>query len=399
MTSPHPAGAPALSEPRHFDYIDAVRGYAFLAVLLHHVSKIGGHFPGRWIWVSGYYGVQLFFLASAITLCYSMGSRQRKEKRPILFFFIRRLFRIGPMFWLAMIFYWCLPLDGVRRDWLKPFTPPGAPSSIDFILNALFLHGWMPSSYTSIVPGGWSIAVEMNFYLIFPILFRYIRSLKQAAAAVMAGMLFTFFYFRKFVPFLHSYFLPNMPHETFWHFRELIFPAQFAVFLIGIFSYHLLRENEVKHIIDNKLGASVCLIMSLFFFKSFLQGQSGFIPIELLTVMTLAGIIIALSRQTMPWLINSWIRYLGKISFSCYLIHFAVLSFVFKLFGVHLNDNSMWYQPDNNLSSIQNILLYLGIATATLFLTAGISTLTLHLVENPGIALGRRLINRLNSEA
>jgi len=107
----------------------------------------------------------------------------------------------------------------------------------------------------------------------------------------------------------------------------------------------------------------------------------------------MAGIIVALSGQTMPLLINAWLRYLGKISYSCYLIHFAVLSLVLKYFKI---DISLFAHHVNSLSSLENFFIYLKITVMTLVITTGISTLTLHLVENPGIALGRRLIERLN---
>jgi len=136
---PH-AAKPVPSEPRHFAYIDAVRGLAFLAVLSNHVAKVDGRFPGWWIWNSGYYGVQFFFLASAITLCHSMESRKTKDKKPVISFYIRRLFRIGPMYWLAIILYWCLPFECLRSDWLRPFSGETGPAPLDFGLNAFFLQ-------------------------------------------------------------------------------------------------------------------------------------------------------------------------------------------------------------------------------------------------------------------
>ncbi|UFW43506.1 hypothetical protein BcanWSM471_10700 [Bradyrhizobium sp. WSM471] len=38
------------------------------------------------------------------------------------------------------------------------------------ILTATFLHGFWPDSVNSVVPGDWSIAAEMTFYLVFPLL-------------------------------------------------------------------------------------------------------------------------------------------------------------------------------------------------------------------------------------
>ena len=65
----HPLTKRAGGEPERFAYIDAVRGLAFLAVLCAHIA-MSVNVPGRVILMGGMFGVQLFFLASAITLCY-----------------------------------------------------------------------------------------------------------------------------------------------------------------------------------------------------------------------------------------------------------------------------------------------------------------------------------------
>jgi hypothetical protein len=46
--------------------------------------------------------------------------------------------------------------------WLSKWALAGVHTSY-FVLTALFLHGWNPYTFNSIVPGGWSIAVEMTF--------------------------------------------------------------------------------------------------------------------------------------------------------------------------------------------------------------------------------------------
>ena len=169
---------------RHFAYIDAVRGYAFLAVLAVHTSLCVGDFPGHWIAEGGGgYGVQLFFLASAVTLCYSMTSRSTVDRFPLTSFYLRRVFRIAPLFWAAMIFYRAFP-HVMPSFWLGQWSPHGVQTSY-VVVTALFLHGWDPATFNCVVPGGWSIAVEMSFYLVFPLLFSVFRSAKRAFAGVL----------------------------------------------------------------------------------------------------------------------------------------------------------------------------------------------------------------------
>src|SRR5579862_5415597 len=173
-------------EPNNFAYIDAVRGLAFLAVLIVHAALSVGQFYGRSILAKGGYGVQLFFLASAITLCFSMAARQRIDAHPVIYFYVRRLFRIAPLFWLAILFYSLFP--GVMPAfWLSQWAPDGVRPSY-FALTACFLHGWHPYTFNSIVPGGWSIAVEMTFYAIFPFLYRFLSlSFKNTTVVVLTA--------------------------------------------------------------------------------------------------------------------------------------------------------------------------------------------------------------------
>src|SRR6185437_12457880 len=89
--------------PQHSDYIDALRGYAVLGVIAVHtqgnVESLG--WPLKPLVDAGQFGVQLFFIVSAVTLLRSWHVRNDGAAA----FFVRRLFRIAPMFWLAILLY------------------------------------------------------------------------------------------------------------------------------------------------------------------------------------------------------------------------------------------------------------------------------------------------------
>ena len=110
---------------------------------------------GRTLVDQGARGVQLFFVASALTLVMSWTSRNDGALR----FYVRRLFRIAPMFWLGIAFFVWLDGFGPRYFSLKGID------ETHVILTSIFLHGWHPEYITSLVHGEWSIAVEMVFTL------------------------------------------------------------------------------------------------------------------------------------------------------------------------------------------------------------------------------------------
>ena len=85
-----------------FEYIDLLRGLAILGVIaVHSQEQIPTLFQlTSSIFNYGQLGVQLFFVASALTLCLSMT--ERKEATPVNFY-IRRFFRIAPLYYFGIV--------------------------------------------------------------------------------------------------------------------------------------------------------------------------------------------------------------------------------------------------------------------------------------------------------
>src|SRR5258708_32803586 len=103
---------PETSNPiRHFAYIDALRGYAILMVIAVHTSEAFPDLPSSLskILSQGARGVQLFFVTSALTLSLSWVARQENAAE----FYIRRFFRIAPMFWIAVVVFRCINGTGL----------------------------------------------------------------------------------------------------------------------------------------------------------------------------------------------------------------------------------------------------------------------------------------------
>ncbi len=381
------------SEPGHYAYIDTVRGLAFLGVLAIHAAIVAGPFPGRNLLLQGNFGVQLFFLASAVTLCHSMAARQAVDKCPVGFFYLRRLFRIAPLFWLAMIFYWTWP-GSIPATSFAQSAPAGVQPAY-FVLTTLFLHGWHPYTFNSIVPGGWSIAVEMTFYAFFPLFFYALKSLTKTAVAVALGIGFTKLAFHFIFPQLRQHVYAGTPDVIWNFFVTLWFPTQFNVFLIGFLTYHLLQRTDVQARMQSKLwsggllaGGGAALVGLM------LYGAGNFMPAYFLIIFALAGMVIAISGKAQPWLVNPVLCQLGKISYSCYLVHFAALGLTLRWLGVQVTAAAPAFEAG---SAAGNFWFFLKVITLTLLLTAALATLTLHLIENPGIALGKKIIRRISA--
>jgi len=91
----------------HYNYLDGLRGVAALLVLSVHLLQIINLFNGK-SFSFGAYGVQLFYILSALTLFLSSSQRFTSESKASLKFFIRRFFRIAPLFYIAVVLSWIL---------------------------------------------------------------------------------------------------------------------------------------------------------------------------------------------------------------------------------------------------------------------------------------------------
>ena len=93
--------------PDKKNYIDAVRGWAILMVITTHV---GDRFPElpypiKKLTNFGWHGVQLFFLASAVTLLMSWHRQNTPNLASVRSCFIRRFLRIAPMYYAGALIY------------------------------------------------------------------------------------------------------------------------------------------------------------------------------------------------------------------------------------------------------------------------------------------------------
>jgi exopolysaccharide production protein ExoZ len=353
-------------DTKHLDYIDALRGYAILGVIAVHASIAVPdlEWPLRLIAEQGARGVQLFFVVSALTLMLSW--QQRNDG--VLPFYVRRLFRIAPMFWLAMAFFMA-----VKRS-------PPALSWPNILATATFTHGLHPQTIESIVPGGWSVADEMIFYLLLPLLVVTVRSWTTTifalfAAACLSMVMAALAYF--------GWLFASLDRETVEQFVFLSFPNQFPAFLAGILVFHLLQAFPgpvAGGALRAGLAASVAAIVAIPFAALALRQN-------LLHTIYVLPIAYALPFALSTWclakgggalLVNRVIRYLGKVSYSAYFWHFPVLGLVAHSGLLSSGSAPGW-------------LRFLAIFAAGAALTVAVSTITYRLVEAPMIGVGRQL--------
>lgn len=350
-------------ESSHYDYIDSLRAFAILLVIMVHssqrfgitcIGKLDGALG------CGMYGVQMFFIASAFTLFLSYKNRQAIEKHYMLNFFIRRFFRIAPLYYIGIIYYY---FQNCR----------GSVSVGEFAANVCFVNDVHPLWMNHLVPGGWSIAVEMTFYLLVPLLFCKIKNIGQAVRAFLLAIVCNALL--RFLMLLIPICIE--PHWIWTEFLYYWLPNQLPVFLMGVIMYFIVVEkNSLKDVpsLYWLLIAAVLLVNKMFDLRLLIFSNHWFALIFLLFG-------IALSKKQFVIFVNPITKYIGKVSFSMYLVHFAVMYWL-ERFGC---------MPHLNIHPALNYALWY---VMVVIITVAISTITYNVIEQPFQNLGKILIKK-----
>ena len=378
MTPVIPSARHPGAVPVRYDYLDALRGWAVLAVLATHcaVHALGG-LAGIYTAHTCRYGVQLFFVVSAFTIFLTLDRAREKGPPDWTGFFIRRFFRVLPMFWVGLALYAFVP----GRD---PVYAPIHCTPLDYGLTALLQHGWHPSLVNTLVPGGWSIAVEGAFYLVAPLCYRFVRGWQGAvwlllgslAGAAAANSLLAFACAR------HAVFAGVSP-EAVLGFEYVWLPNQFPVFACGILAYQLARTPAPRPE-DPGTGFALLAVAGMALFTACGIGRHGWLQEHVCFALGFVPLVWGLKLRPARLLVNPVTRFLGRISYSLYLLHFAVLLLTLNSLDVLLPP--AWQS---------GLTAFLILFAATLAGTAGLAWLTYRCVERPCIDLGHRLTRRL----
>jgi peptidoglycan/LPS O-acetylase OafA/YrhL len=347
-------------------YVDAMRGFAIAGVILVHTSLYDQdkyHILFRNLLDSGARGVQLFFLISAFTIFLSLDRRIQSERRVHRNFFTRRIYRIIPMYYLGILYYFWQNDYAVNLS-LGTFWKVFA--------NILFIHGTNPYWITSLVPGGWSLSVEMTFYALVPLLVKRVKSTEQA-------LMFTIF--SVLLADILNYIFYKHPLIVDWpmwkEFLFLYFPSQLPLFGLGIIAYFIIIKRDLT------VNPSTILLLATLFIGQLMFGIVIF-PHVLFGIGFLV-IVIALSKREYPLIVNKLTCYLGKVSYSAYLVHFAVIHWLTQYSFMD------YIHVENGLEAIINYWIRFSVVLA---ITVFQSAIFYRFIEQPFISLGKKLITK-----
>lgn len=313
-----------LMDRSQIDSLKIFKILSCLGVVLVHYGQIT-HLSGniRILTDFGAYGVYMFFIISGF-----LGYLSYFHTRSCKQYYLKRFFRILPLYY-AIIIYNIILYEFVLRG---RFEIPADSSHLGWLRYFLLLSQIIPSSdnFWINLSATWTISHFMLFYLLMPLLFKYVNTCYKA----LLLQLFCFVV------------------NYFWNTNYLLPFTSLYYFMIGITIYLALKEHKEEILIVFSCLMSILLLLFSF--------PSHYIYSNIFAIL----IIVSRNFHIADKSINKLVQLLDEYSFTIYLVHAIIVEAIVLIEDI---------RP---LSSLEiSIILVMG--------TAIISILLHHLVEKP----------------
>lgn len=306
----HPGKSKGFYQPE----LDSLRFMAFMGVFLYHCVPIGPAFYKGWphamvslvgaILTGGAFGVALFFALSAYLITNLL--LREKEKRGALdtrSFYIRRILRIWPLYFAFLALAALLPL--ILRSQHLPFTFIAGYS----LLAGNWVYVFLGDPRSVAVPL-WSVSVEEQFYLAWPLVIR--RASRASIAKVAVGLLIAANVSRLLLAFADA------PSQVVaYNTISCVDPIA-----LGILLALALREPLILSTMKRTalFLASVGVMIGSAGFLNYDERWGNVVGRSLAAFATV-GILVSFLGWKSHWIRHPVLLYLGKISYGLYVIH------------------------------------------------------------------------------
>ena len=360
---------------RYFKNVDGLRFFAALSVMAYHIAIrfknetldvlmdiISFHYNGGWI------GVNFFFVLSGFLITYLMFVEKDKKGRiNIWYFYIRRVLRIWPLYFLSLLIGFELYPSFVEWVYDTHYMERANPLLFaTFLTNFDHIYNGLPT--IPILGVQWSVAIEEQFYLPWPIVFFFFgKGRRFLIPLVILFVISTLWKVQGGLTFNNAY------YNTISAFIELSMGA----FIAYLSFYHIYIVKSVFSRI-NRFWSLIIYISGILWISFKMEIAHGSMRItilhEILSAAFFAFIIMeqCFSQRKLWNLANkAWISYFGKISYGIYLFHMIPIVLIMTL------------QPLFDLPVIIDVLMVIGI-------TLGMSSLSYHFFEQPFLKLKDR---------
>lgn len=328
--------------------LDSLRAIAALIVVINHIelikhtNKIDDF---RSILPNPHIAVILFFVISGFLITFLLAKEWGlNNKISLKKFYLRRVLRIWPLyFFVLFLSIFLFKHDQSIKSYLLCF-------SIFPNVAHIFGHGWSGS------PQIWSIGVEEQFYLIWPLIFSLVFYINKR---IISFILLCLFLFLTFLPHGIAYFNSHYFDSEFLKLLEKLFNfSNYSCIAVGCFIGIAYWRNFkwVNFFNSNIITIPLLLTVSFLWLFNF---RYSYFTNEIFAILFSFVVLGLIGNKTVN-IDNVFFSFLGKISYGIYMYHWIIIEIV-----IHFLDKG------KNLM-LYNVLLY-SIVIGTTILVSFIS--------------------------
>jgi len=361
--------------------LEGLRGAASLWVFLGHIALlVNCKIP---IIAVPKLGVDLFILLSGYLMAKNYIERQEKEPwnrwQTIRTFWLRRYFRIAPLYYVMLIVALLVGhyLGDMRQIIAEAFPSTATAtlrysdhSFLNLLTHVFFVFGDIPKyAYNTALPD-WSIALEMQFYLLFPFIMLLTR--RWGFARTLLAMMLVALLGRYLLPGLYTAFpMPSM------------ILIKLHVFIAGMLMAEAVRQRRIVFLGLALLAPVVSALMNI-------RMDAPQVIVEALLILGMTGVLWRWQRPSLlsrlfsiprAWLSSRILTWLGDVSYSVYLLHLLLVIPIVALLLQHFHLATY--------TSGTRYLITVGLCFPVVYL---LSTGLHRYIELRGIAFGKRVV-------